>query len=211
MALTVLDGTDTTQVMASGDHDEVTGLELDEVDDLAGLDVHTHGVVHLDVGVGVADGPSVVGNDKRGTLLSELVPLHLAELVLGLIIGDAVEDEAALDVKKKSEPLVGLLDGDDIHETSGEGLVSADLAVNLDEALHEDGVHLSAVEGVLKAVPQKKDEGKGLPELVGTSRGAGGEDAAHFVKHPVLGGIKPLHVLLGSTGHGEYALPSNKR
>ena len=39
--------------------------------------------------------------------------------------------------------------------------------------------------------------------LVGTGGGLGGEDAAQLVKHPVLGGIEPLEVLLGSARHCE--------
>lgn len=84
------------------------------------------------------------------------------------------------------------------HEASGEGRIGPDLAVNLDEPLHQDRQHLLLGEGVFKTVPKEDDEGEALPHLVGTGRGLRGPSAAHLVEHPVLGGIKPLQVLLGS-------------
>lgn len=54
------------------------------------------------------------------------------------------------------------------HESSRVGDVGADLAVDLDEPLHADLLHLIPSQGVLEAVPQEDDEGQALPQLVGT-------------------------------------------
>lgn len=54
------------------------------------------------------------------------------------------------------------------HEPSRVGDVGADLAVDLDEPLHADLLHLISGQGVLEAVPQEDDEGQALPQLVGT-------------------------------------------
>lgn len=56
---------------------------------------------------------------------------------------------AALGVVDEAEVLARLLEGDDVHEAGGVGGVGADLAVDLDEALHEDGPSLAVVQGVL--------------------------------------------------------------
>lgn len=56
-------------------------------------------------------------------------------------------------------------------------------------------------ERVLQAVAQDEADGKALALLVGTGAGLRREDAAQLVKHPVLGGIEPLKVLLGSARH----------
>ena len=56
-------------------------------------------------------------------------------------------------------------------------------------------------ERVLQAVTKDEAEGKALALLVGTRAGLRREDAAQLVKHPVLGGIEPLEVLLGSARH----------
>ena len=52
---------------------------------------------------------------------------------LGLLGGDAVDGETALDIIDKAESLVGLLNGDDIHETGWEGGITSDFAVDLDQ------------------------------------------------------------------------------
>ena len=48
MPLAVDDGSDSTGVATSGDHAKVAGLELDEVHDLAGVDVKAKRIVDLD-------------------------------------------------------------------------------------------------------------------------------------------------------------------
>lgn len=57
------------------------------------------------------------------------------------------------------------------HESSWVGDVGADLAVDLDEPLHADLLHLIPSQGILEAVPQEDDEGQALPQLVGTGGG----------------------------------------
>lgn len=60
------------------------------------------------------------------------------------------------------------------HEAGGVGLVGANLAVNLNKTLLEDGGDLLAGEGVLEAVAQEDGERKRLAELVRAGRGARG-------------------------------------
>jgi len=91
-------------------------------------------------------------NQEWDAALAQLHPLDLAELVLGLLASDAVDGETALGVVDKAEVLASLLDGDNIHEAGRVGGVSADLAIDLDEALHDNGLHLATVEGVLQTV-----------------------------------------------------------
>lgn len=55
VALTVGDDTDTTHVTTTGNHDDDTSVELDEVGNLASGEVDLDGVVDLDGWVGVAD------------------------------------------------------------------------------------------------------------------------------------------------------------
>jgi hypothetical protein len=142
--------------------------------------------------VGVLDSAAVVGANERDALLGELLLVHAAELVLRFLILDTVEDEAALGVVKEAEGVASLGDGDNVHETCGETFVGADFAVNLDEALHADCVALSLGKGVLQAVTQDNDEGKGLAEFVRTSAGSRGPDTLHLAEHPVLRGMEPL-------------------
>lgn len=55
VTLTVGDDTNATHVTTTGGHDDNTGVELDEVNDLASGNVDLDGVVDLDGRVGVAD------------------------------------------------------------------------------------------------------------------------------------------------------------
>jgi hypothetical protein len=55
VALTVGDDTDTTHVTTTSDHGNGASVELDEVGDLASLEVDLDGVVDLDQGIRIAD------------------------------------------------------------------------------------------------------------------------------------------------------------
>jgi hypothetical protein len=57
-------------------------IQLDEVHDLAGLQIDLDGVVGLDERVGVADGAVVVGVQVGDAFLAKLSRTHLAELEL---------------------------------------------------------------------------------------------------------------------------------
>lgn len=108
------DGSTATHVATTGDHGNVSDLELDGVDNLVLDKVKLDGVVDLDVGVGVTDGAAIVGNDVGDTLGTELSTLDLAELEVGLLGRDAVDGETALDVVKETEVLARLLNGDNV-------------------------------------------------------------------------------------------------
>lgn len=88
-------------------------------------------------------------NTVGNSTLAELDTLDLAKLVLSLLRSDAVDGVAALGIVDEAEVLARLLDRDHVHETGGEGGIGADLAVDLDEALHEDGLCLAGIERVL--------------------------------------------------------------
>jgi hypothetical protein len=75
VALTVGDDTDTTHVTTTDGHGDDTGVEADEVNDLAGGNVNLDGVVDLDGGVGVAD--AVNKKPKLAKLCSVLVAILL--------------------------------------------------------------------------------------------------------------------------------------
>ncbi len=178
------DGSDPTGVTASSDHAEVAGLELDEVHNLAGVDVQPDAVVGLDQGVGVADGAPVRGVQVGDVLGAGLDSLHAAQLVLGLLVGDPVDGESALDVVDQAEVLVGLLDLDDVHEASGELGVGAHLAVDLDQTLLQDPLDLDGGERVLQAVSQEERDRHRLTAFVGSGGGLGRVHTSQLVQHP---------------------------
>ena len=56
---------------------------------------------------------------------------------------------------------------------------------------------------LLEPVPEEEGDGHGLPHLVGSGAGAGGEGATQLVQHPGLGRREALQVLLGTARHLE--------
>lgn len=95
---------------------------------------------------------SIMRNQEWDSALAQLYPLDLAQLVLSLLSGDTVDGEAALGVVDKTEVLAGLLNGDNIHEAGRVGDIGANLAVDLDETLHHNGLGLAVVERILQSV-----------------------------------------------------------
>jgi len=139
-----------------------------------------------------------VRNQEWDPALAKLHALDPAELVLRLLGLDAVDGETALGVVDETEVLAGLLEGDDVHESSGVGGVGADLAVNLDQTLHHDGLDLATVQGVLETVTDEDNQRKAVPELVRTGGGLGRVGSGHFVQEPVRGRTEALLVLSGA-------------
>lgn len=180
----------------SGDHGQSALLEDDVVEGLAGGNLDLEGVVDLHIGVHVADGTAVVEVGVGDALLADLDLAHTAELVRSLLSGDLVGLEPSFDIEHHAKVLVVLLDRDDVLETAGEGLVSADLAVNLDQLLHHNELDLIVVQSVLQAVAQQHSQGQALTQLVRTGRGLRGVDAGKLVQAPVSGGSNTLQVFL---------------
>ena len=112
--LTVNNDTSSTHVTTTGDHDNVTGIKLDEICDLVLLDVELDGVVCLDAGVGIADSSTVVGNNVGDALGTNGHFSDLEKLVARFFRRDAVNCETALHVVKKAEVFARLFNGDDI-------------------------------------------------------------------------------------------------
>ena len=81
--------------------------------------------------------------------LAQLHSLDLSELVLSLLGLDPVDGEAALGVVDQTEVLASLLDADNIHEASWVGGIGADLAIDLDQPLHDDRLGLASVKRIL--------------------------------------------------------------
>lgn len=166
----------------------------------------------------------IVRNQEWDPALAKLDTLDLAELVFSLLGLDTVDGETALGVVDETEVLAGLLNRDDVHEAGGEGGVGADLAIDLDKTLHQDGLDLTAVESVLQTkfhqnsqstflallyfnkkkirrvylvpVTDEDDQRKAVPELVRTSGSLRGIGSGHLVQEPVRGRTKALLVLL---------------
>ena len=193
---------DTPGVVSLGDHNHGSHFETEDIRHLSGGDGDLDGVVHLDIRVGVTKGASIVGDSDRDLLGGDVDLLDTAELVLGLILLDTVENETSLGVVEKTEAVSRLLKLNNVHESSGVVVVCVDLSVNLDATLHADLLALLAGEGILETLAKDDGNRKTFTLLVGTGRGFGSPDSAHLAEVPMPGGIETLEVLLRSARHG---------
>lgn len=90
-------------------------------------------------------------NQEWDSAFAQLHPLDLCQLVFRLFSSNAVDCETALGVVDKSEILACLFDRYDVHEAGRIGSVGADLAVDFDQALHNDGLSFAGVESILQS------------------------------------------------------------
>lgn len=154
-------------------------------------------------------------NQEWNAALAELLPLHLAELILGLLSSDTVDGEAPLGVVDESEVLARLFNRYHVHVTGWVCCVGADLAIDLDKPLHDDGFGLSRVEGIFEAggrarvsmggfvlwdvhspISNEDNQGHAVSEFVRTGRGTRSVGARELVQEPVRGRGKALLVFL---------------
>mmetsp|Transcript_15385 Transcript_15385/g.22075 ORF Transcript_15385/g.22075 Transcript_15385/m.22075 type:complete len:215 (+) Transcript_15385:474-1118(+) len=198
MLLNVHKLTNTPSVTSSGKHNHASKLELEGIRHLSSCDINLDDIVDLNIRVGVTDGTSIVCDNNRYLVRRNEDLVYTAKLVSSLLFVNTVKNETSLGIKKKTESVSALLKLNNIHKSSGEVVVCADLAVNLYTSLHADLHALLVGEGILKTVTENNGEGDTLALLVGTRRGFWGPDAAHFSEVPVVGRIETLQVLLWS-------------
>lgn len=198
--LNVVELSDAPGVISAGDHDHGSDSELDDFTHLSSGNVYLDGIVGLDIGVGVTNGTSIMGDTDGDLVGRDEGLLDLAELVGSLFLGDTVEYKASLDIKEKTEDITALLKFDNVHESSGELLVGADLSVHLDTTLHANLLTFLSSEGILEFVTEDDSNGETLAFLVGTGVDLGCPDTSHLGEVPGAGRGKALEVLLVSVG-----------
>jgi len=180
VGLLLVDSADAADVESGGDHGLESDVELDELLDLVLLEVELEGVVDGDVGVGLADGAAVVGDDLGHAVEAGADLLDLEQLVVDFLVGDLVHDLLALGVLEHAELVVGLLDGEHVHEAQGEAHVGACAVVDLDQALDADGLGLTLRQRLLELVSQHNYHRDRLAQSVGGSRRAWSLNSTQF-------------------------------
>lgn len=99
-------------------------------------------------------------NQEWDSSFAQLYPLDFAQFVLCLFSSDAMDGEATLGIVDESEVLPSLLDSDNVHETGRECSIGSDLPVDLNEALHDNGLGFSRVEGIFQSRGSTKSAGR---------------------------------------------------
>ena len=105
-----------------------------------------------------------------------------AEFESGLLGINSMGLESTFNIMENSEMLVGLLDGDNVHLTKWESVVSSDLSVNLNQSFFilNDLSSLISGKSVLQSLLEKDVEWDALSKLVWTWRRSGSIDTLKF-------------------------------
>lgn len=82
MSLTMGNNSNTTHVAATNNHSKISCVKLDEINDLASLDLQHHSVMDSNEWVRIADGTTIMSNKVRDTLSTSGYTSHLTKLVL---------------------------------------------------------------------------------------------------------------------------------
>lgn len=137
-----LDGTDSTDVISTGDHNLSADLEFERGGDFVGSEVKLDGVVDLDKRVGESEGSSVVGDNIGDSLGAHSSAFNSAELEFGFTGGDLGKSESSLAVVEESIVGFSLEEGDNVHESDGEFVILSDLSVDGDVTVLSEDDHL---------------------------------------------------------------------
>lgn len=127
---------------------------------------------------------------------SELDSLDLAKLVLRLCSLDSVDGEAALGIVDQAEVLASLVDRNHIHVASWVCCVRSNLSIDLDQALHDDGLGFSAVESILETISDEDDERQAVASFMRAWGWLGSVGTGELVQKPVRWRAQSLLVLL---------------
>ena len=105
-----------------------------------------------------------------------------AEFESGLLGINSMGLESTFNIMENSEMLVGLLDGDNVHLTKWESVVSSDLSVNLNQSFFilNDLSSLISGKSVLQPLLKENVEWDALSKLVWTWRRSGSIDTLKF-------------------------------
>lgn len=114
MSFSVGDDADSTQIVSSSHHAEVSSLEFDEVENLPFRDVPSDGVIHLNEWIWIPDSSPVMSDQEGNAFRSSGHFLHSQQLVRSFFGRDFVENEPSFHVVQESEMVASLLDLDDI-------------------------------------------------------------------------------------------------
>ena len=129
MSFDVLDLSDSTDIVSTGDVAEFSRGVGDPAFDLVLLEVVFDGVTFSDFGVGESDGSGIVGNDVGDFVGSDGSGFDFTELVVGFGIFNFDDHVSALDVIEKSIVFSGFGDMEYIHNTNWELSISSDFII----------------------------------------------------------------------------------
>ena len=135
-----------------------------------------------------SNGPSVVCNNVRNSLLSDLLLNDFAELESGLLLVNLMRLESSLDIIENSEIFISFFNCHNIHLTEWESGISSDLSIDLNKTSLVLDYPSSLVSGksVLESLLQKHGKWNAFSKLVRTGGWSGSVNSLEFSKIPLM-------------------------
>jgi hypothetical protein len=143
-----------------------------------------------------------MGNDIWNLVLSEGFSHDLAKFERGFFGINGNGLEASFNVQKDAEMFASLGNGNDVHESTGESVISSDLVIDLNVSVvlvFADLEDFLSVESVLQSVSEENREGKTLSHFMGSGSGTSGIHSTEFSQLPMFGGKHTLQMLFRSS------------
>merc|ERR1719221_1160675 len=204
MLLTVVQDTNSPNIVSTGNHAHVTVFELDEVLNLACFDIQADAIIDFRLWVWESNSATIMRNDVVHTLGSLFDVFHAAQFVSRLFLADLVHDEPTLSIVQETEMLLRLIQRNHVHESGWVGMIGLDFSVHLDQSLNHNSLGLLEVEGVFQAIAQQQNKRQALTLFVWTRTGLRSPHTCELIKHPVRWRSHALHMFLWTARHGVF-------
>lgn len=155
MLFNMQDLTNSADVVSSSNVGKMSRLVLVELNNLVLLKIELDSITLRNLRVGETDSSGVMSDNIGFFVGTNHASANLEKLGFGLSILEFKESEASLDIIEQAVALVGLGEGDDIHDTNGELHISSDSVVDLNACFFvlDDDIGFAASEGKLEMMP----------------------------------------------------------
>jgi len=199
MTVTGLDGSNSPKISSSSDHAKVASVEFDPVLDFAGGEFDFDSVADFAVWVGVSDGSAIVGAEEWDSVFADGDEFYSAEFVASFVFVNFVNNKSSFSIIDQPKVFVGLIDTNNIHESSWVFWVSPNFSVNFDLFGHDNLFDFISVQSIVKSVSDENSQRQAFSDFVGSGIGSVREYTASFWEHPMVGSCQGLEMFLWST------------
>lgn len=131
----VHEGTNTTNVVTSGQVDKFSGFVLEPGGNFTLAEIVLEGISDFDFGVRESDGPTIMGNNVWDFVGANSSSLDFQKFELCFGVFDGNQSESPFNIIEHSIVLIGFGYGKDIHNTNREPSISSNFIVNLESSI----------------------------------------------------------------------------
>lgn len=116
--LTVCDHTGTTHVTTTSNHDNISSVEWNEINNLVLFKIKLNGIIDTDQRIRITNCSAIVSHDVRDATTTDGDLTDFEKFVTSLLGCDTVNGETTLNIVKETEVFPRLLNGNDVYEES---------------------------------------------------------------------------------------------